>query len=184
VTLLAMGEPTYELADARRAISVAVVGGLLVDPASAARLSIVLERRAQSVRASVELVDYQPRFWRLPVLWWLYGHTQAVVHAWGRRWSRHSPECLQAGPYPTDDVDQGLGGRERQRREYGEGPSPEQGARGAPRARTDYCRLRTRKRPADPGVEPTALMRDAVSNGARPPRSLEIVFGKRPRAMR
>ena len=97
VTLLATGEPTYELADARRAIRVAVVGGLVVDPASAARLSIVLERRAQSVHASVELVDYQPRFWRLPVLWWLYGHTQAVVHAWvGRRYLRHLyQECLQ-----------------------------------------------------------------------------------------
>lgn len=99
VTLLAMGQPTYELADARRAIRVAVVGGLLVDPESAARLSIVLERGAQFVHASVELVDYQPRFWRQPVLRWLYAHTQAVVHAWvGRRYLRYLyQECLQGG---------------------------------------------------------------------------------------
>lgn len=99
VTLLAMGEPTYDLADARRAIDVPVVGGLLVDPGSAARLSIVLERGAQSVYASVELVEYQARFWRVSVLRWLYGHTQALVHAWvGRRYLRYLyQECLRGG---------------------------------------------------------------------------------------
>jgi len=96
VTLLAMSAPTSELGGNRRAINVAVEGGLLVGAGAAGRLSIVLERRAQFVHASVELVGYQPRFSHQPRVVWIHGHTQANVHAWvGRRYLRElSAQCM------------------------------------------------------------------------------------------
>jgi hypothetical protein len=89
LTLIAMGEPRCESSADRRAISLAVIGGWLVNPAPTARLAIALERRPESLRARVELIGYQPRGARNALVGWLYGHTQARVHALvGRRFLR------------------------------------------------------------------------------------------------
>jgi hypothetical protein len=89
VTLIAMAEPRYESSADRRAISLAVIGGLLVNPAASGCLAIALERRPPSLIASVELQQYQPRYARNAIIGWLYGRTQARVHAWvGRRFLR------------------------------------------------------------------------------------------------
>jgi hypothetical protein len=89
LTLIAMGRPTYESSADRRAISLSVNGGLLVNPASSARLAIALERRPQVLEARIELIAYQPRGVRSSLVGWLYGRTQAQVHAWvGRSYLR------------------------------------------------------------------------------------------------
>jgi hypothetical protein len=98
VTLIAMGEPTYELDDDRRAIKVAVEGGALVSPASGAYLSLALERQPRAVQARIELLGYQPRAAHNAVVRWLYAHTQTRVHEWvGQSYLRQLyQEWLQA----------------------------------------------------------------------------------------
>ena len=100
LTLIAMGEPTYESSSDRRAISLAVIGGWLVNPAPTARLAIALERRPHALDARVELLAYQPRGAPNAVVGWLYGHSQARVHAWvGLQYLRQlaSGACYQGG---------------------------------------------------------------------------------------
>jgi hypothetical protein len=80
VLLIAMEEPTLELTADRRAISVAIEGGLLVMPASQPRLVIALTRQPGLLEACFDLVDYQPRGGHWAIINWLYGHTQVLVH--------------------------------------------------------------------------------------------------------
>jgi len=89
LTLIAMGEPNYESSTDRRAISLAVIGGALINPSSTARLAIAIERQPRSLRARIELLGYQPRGATHALVGWLYGRTQARVHAWvGNRYLR------------------------------------------------------------------------------------------------
>jgi hypothetical protein len=89
VPLIVMSEPTFEQGGDRRAIGVTVEGGLLVLPAARPRLVLALTRGPAGLEASVDLVDYQPRWGTRVLVRWLYGHTQAIVHAWvGRRYLR------------------------------------------------------------------------------------------------
>jgi len=69
--------------------------------------------------------------------------------------------------YPTDDEIKAWATRERQRREqWAKGPSPEQAALEMLSERERHIAEFDRAiGPADPGVEPTALMRDAMRNG-------------------
>ena len=69
--------------------------------------------------------------------------------------------------YPTDDEIKAWAARERQRREqWAKGPSPEQAALAVLHERErNIAEFERASGPADPGVEPTALMRDAVRNG-------------------
>ena len=61
VVMIGMAEATFESSADRRAIDVAVTGGLLVKPEARPHLVIALERRPAGVQASVDLLDYQPR---------------------------------------------------------------------------------------------------------------------------
>ncbi len=80
--LVVMGRPSVTVSAGRSAISVLVRGGLVVDPASHAWLTVVLERRAPGVLALVDLVDYRPRGGNLGVVRWLYARTQLRLHIW------------------------------------------------------------------------------------------------------
>jgi hypothetical protein len=82
LTLIAMAAPRYTSDPDRRAVSLDVLGGWLVDPRAAPRLAIAITRESGSLVASVELRDYAPRGVRLAVVRWLYLQTQARVHAW------------------------------------------------------------------------------------------------------
>ena len=86
--LIVMGTPTMTSESERRAIHVPVVGGLVVSPGNAVRLSIVLTRHATNVRLSVELIGYQLRaahIWPVQWIYWL----QTQLHAYvGRRFVR------------------------------------------------------------------------------------------------
>jgi len=64
----------------RRAVRVAVEGGLLVSPASGASLGILFTRAQDSPRASVELRHYMPRAGQFAVVDWVYRQTQVRVH--------------------------------------------------------------------------------------------------------
>lgn len=68
--------------------------------------------------------------------------------------------------YPTDDEIKAWISRERQRREqWAKGPSPEQAALAALHERDRrIAELERPSGPPDPGVESTAVMRDAVRN--------------------
>jgi hypothetical protein len=89
VVMIAMGDTTFELGADRRAIHTAIEGGLLVMPASRPHLVIALARRLGSVEASIDLVDYQPRWGNWAIVRWLYAHTQVPVHVWvGRLYLR------------------------------------------------------------------------------------------------
>jgi hypothetical protein len=77
-----MDRPSVTLTAERSAISVLVRGGMVVDPASHAWLTIALEQRASRVLALVDLVGYQPRGGRLGVVRWLYAQTQLRLHVW------------------------------------------------------------------------------------------------------
>jgi hypothetical protein len=91
--LIVMGAPTVACENARRAISVPVVGGLVAAQDGSARLAIVLTRCGTNVRLSVELDGYEPRaahIWPVP---WIY-RLQARLHARvGRRFLRR---CARA----------------------------------------------------------------------------------------
>jgi hypothetical protein len=100
VALIAMGPPRFESSPDRRAITLDVLGGLLVDPGSAPRLAIGVKRRTDDLVASVELRDYAPRGVRLTAVRWLYLHSQARIHArvgltylrqLQQRWMAHAP---------------------------------------------------------------------------------------------
>ena len=89
VVMIAMGETTFESGADRRAIHTAIKGGLLVMPAARPHLVIALARRPGSVEATVDLVDYQPRWGNWAIVRWLYAHTQVPVHVWvGRLYLR------------------------------------------------------------------------------------------------
>jgi hypothetical protein len=89
VTMIQMGEPTFEQTPERRAVHVAVEGGLLVSPASGASLGIAFTRGPNSLLASVELRHYTPRFGQLVGADWVYRQTQVRVHEWvGLRYVR------------------------------------------------------------------------------------------------
>jgi hypothetical protein len=98
VPLIEMGRPGFELGPRRRAITVAVEGGLLVMPGSRARLIIELARGSEDVQACVHLLGYQPRAGRYAIVRWLYQRTQLRVHAlvgrqYLRRLRRQWMEC-------------------------------------------------------------------------------------------
>ena len=80
VVMIGMDEATFESSANRRSIHAAVTGGLLVMPGAQPHLVIALERRSGGVRASVDLLDYQPRFGDSAVVRWVYRHTQVPVH--------------------------------------------------------------------------------------------------------
>jgi hypothetical protein len=80
--MIAMGPTAFDLTADRRAIGVPVKGGLLVMPECQPYLVITLERRPQDVEASVDLVDYRPRFGDLASVRWIYAHTQVPIHGW------------------------------------------------------------------------------------------------------
>ena len=78
--MIGMDETTFESSADRRAIHAAVTGGLLVMPGAQPHLVIALERRPEGVHASVDLLDYQPRWGDSAVVRWVYRHTQVPVH--------------------------------------------------------------------------------------------------------
>jgi len=80
VVMIGMDETTFESTDTRRAIHSAVKGGLLVMPGAEPHLVIALDRRPEGVHASVDLLDYQPRFGDSATVRWVYRHTQVPVH--------------------------------------------------------------------------------------------------------
>jgi hypothetical protein len=82
VVMIAMEDTTFELGTDRRAIHTAIRAGLLVMPGSQPHLVITLARRPGSVEATVDLVNYQPRWGNWAVVRWLYAHTQVPVHVW------------------------------------------------------------------------------------------------------
>jgi len=98
LVMIAMDETTFELGADRRAIHAAIKGGLLVMPASQPHLVIALARQPGRIEATVDLIDYQPRWGNWAVVRWIYAHTQVPVHVlvgrlylhqlrreWGRR---------------------------------------------------------------------------------------------------
>jgi hypothetical protein len=81
LVMIGMGDTTFESSANRRAIHAAVTGGLLVMPGAQPHLVIALERLPEGrVHASVDLLNYQPRFGHSPVVRWVYSHTQIPVH--------------------------------------------------------------------------------------------------------
>jgi len=93
LVMIGMDQTDFELTDQRRAIHWAVNGGLLVMPEAEPHLVIALERKPQGVRASVDLLDYQPRFGHSSAIRWIYRHTQVPVHiAVGRLYLRQLRE--------------------------------------------------------------------------------------------
>jgi uncharacterized protein YbjT (DUF2867 family) len=92
--LIAMGTPTVERDAARRAISVPILGGIIVARAPSATLSVVLTRRSAGVRLSVELAGYRPRgdrAWPISLIHRLQARLHARVgqrflHAFARGW--------------------------------------------------------------------------------------------------
>lgn len=96
VQLIVMGAPTVSRDEQRSAIVVPIVGGLIVEAAEPARLSIELVRAGDRARASVELVDYCPRAGRLVA--GLYRSIQAPLHGYvGRRFLRQLRPSWDAG---------------------------------------------------------------------------------------
>ena len=80
LVMIGMDETTFESSADRRAIHSAIKGGLLVMPGAQPHLVVALERRPEGVHASVDLLDYQPRFGDSAVVRWVYRHTQVPVH--------------------------------------------------------------------------------------------------------
>jgi hypothetical protein len=80
VVMIGMAEATFESSADRRAIDVAVTGGLLVKPEARPHLVIALERRPAGVQASVDLLDYQPRGGDSAIVRWVYRYTQVAMH--------------------------------------------------------------------------------------------------------
>jgi len=80
VVMIGMDETDIESSTNRRAIHSAVKGGLLVMPGAQPHLVIALERRPEGVHATVDLLDYQPRFGHSAAVRWVYRHTQVPVH--------------------------------------------------------------------------------------------------------
>jgi hypothetical protein len=109
LTLIAMGRAAYECGSERCAVSVDVCGGWLVQPGSTPRLAISVTRRADNLAASVELIDYAPRWVRWAAVRWLYLHAQAPIHArvglaylrqLQRRWQAR-PLALETAGWPA-----------------------------------------------------------------------------------
>jgi hypothetical protein len=98
VTMIQMGEPTYETLPERSAVSVTVDGGLLVADGSGARLAIAVTRLRDSAwAAGVELRHYMPRGGQSAVVDWVYRQTQVRVHTLvGLRWLRQCRRRWQA----------------------------------------------------------------------------------------
>lgn len=80
VVMIGMDETTFESSADRRMIHAAVTGGLLVMPGAHPHLIIALERVPDGIHASVDLLNYQPRFGDSAVVRWVYSHTQVPVH--------------------------------------------------------------------------------------------------------
>lgn len=80
LVMIGMAETDFESSADRRAIHSPVTGGLLVQPGAQPHLVIALERVPQGVRASVDLLDYQPRFGNSATVRWIYRHTQVPIH--------------------------------------------------------------------------------------------------------
>jgi len=80
VVMIGMDDTNFESSADRRAIHSAINGGLLVMPGAQPHLVIALERKPQGVRATVDLLDYQPRFGDSAAVRWVYRHTQVPVH--------------------------------------------------------------------------------------------------------
>jgi hypothetical protein len=80
LVMIGMDETDFEASDNRRAIHSAVKGGLLVMPRAQPHLVIALERKPEGIHATVDLLDYQPRFGNFTAVRWLYRHTQVPVH--------------------------------------------------------------------------------------------------------
>jgi hypothetical protein len=100
VPLIVMSAPTTESSGQRRAISVTVEGGLLVRPASAARLALTLEHRPPHTCARVELLDYAPRGGHWRIVRWLYGASQGRLHVFvGCRFLRELRRAWTDGPW-------------------------------------------------------------------------------------
>lgn len=96
VRLIVMGVPMVSRDEQRCAIVVPIVGGMIVEAAGVARLSIELARAGDGVRASVALVDYCPRTGRLVAA--LYRSLQAPLHQYvGRRFLRQLRPSWDAG---------------------------------------------------------------------------------------
>jgi hypothetical protein len=97
--LIVMSAASVESSGERRAIRVTVTGGLLVDSASTACLSIVLDRRAPHVCARVELVGYQSRGGECPIVLWLFTASQGRLHTLvGRRFLNELGKRWTYGP--------------------------------------------------------------------------------------
>jgi len=81
VVMIGMDDTTFESSANRRAIHAAVSGGLLVMSEAQPHLVIALDRLPEGrVHATVDLLDYQPRFGHSAVVRWVYRHTQVPVH--------------------------------------------------------------------------------------------------------
>ena len=79
-----------------------VEGGILVQVASSARLTLSLERRPPLVHASVELAEYSPRFGHRAMVRWIYAASQARLHVWvGRRFLRELRRAWTDGVAPA-----------------------------------------------------------------------------------
>ena len=101
IPLIVMGAPSIDSTVDRRAIKVAVRGGILVNVASSARLTLSLDRRAALVCANVELVGYYPRFGQRAMVRRMYAASQARLHvSVGRRFLRELHHAWASGPTP------------------------------------------------------------------------------------
>jgi hypothetical protein len=78
--MIGMDDTDFESSADRRAIHSAINGGLLVMPGAQPHLVIALERKPEGVHATVDLLDYQPRFGDSGGVRWVYRHTQVPVH--------------------------------------------------------------------------------------------------------
>jgi hypothetical protein len=114
VVMIGMDEATFESSADRRAIHAGVTGGLLVMPRARPHLVIALERRPEGVHASVDLLDYQPRWGDSAVVRWIYRHTQVPVHVVvGRLYLRQLRQAWGGGPLRTDNGQHELGSEAR-----------------------------------------------------------------------
>jgi hypothetical protein len=80
LVMIGMDDTAFEAGDNGRAIHSAVNGGLLVMPGAQPHLVIALERKPEGIHATVDLLDYQPRFGNFAAVRWLYRHIQVPVH--------------------------------------------------------------------------------------------------------
>ncbi len=104
IPLIVMGVASVDSTGERRAISVTVEGGILVHPASSARLTLSLERRPPLVHARVELAEYSPRFGQRAIVRWIYAASQARLHVWvGRRFLHGLRRAWTDGVTPPPD---------------------------------------------------------------------------------